>query len=139
MKAAVLTGTGIEIRDVEKPRAAPNEVLVQVRAAGLNRADLIMAAGNMHGSSGGPGTVLGLEFAGEVEAVGSEVTAVKPGDRVMCSGGRGYAEYAVADWGRVSPIPANNRATSRPRLCRLRCRPCTTRSSRRGGSRPEKR
>ena len=108
MKAAVLTGTGIEVRDVEKPTPAPNQVLVRVRAAGLNRADLIMASGHMHGSTGGPGTVLGLEFAGEVEAVGSEVTSAKPGDRVMCSGSGGYAEYAVADWGRVSSIPANN-------------------------------
>ena len=108
MKAAVLTGDGIEIRDVEKPKPAPSQVLVRVRAAGLNRADLLMASGHMHGSAGGPGTVLGLEFAGEVEAVGSEVKGVKPGDRVMCSGSGGYAEYAVADWGRVSPIPANN-------------------------------
>ena len=108
MQAAVLTGTGIEVRDVEKPTPAPNQVLVRVRAAGLNRADLMIASGHMHGSSGGPGTVLGLEFAGEVEAVGSEVKTVKPGDRVMCSGSGGYAEYAVADWGRASPIPANN-------------------------------
>jgi NADPH:quinone reductase len=108
MKAAVLTGTGIEVRDVDKPTPAPNQVLVRVRAAGLNRADLLVASGHMHGSSGGPGTVLGLEFAGEVEAVGSEVRTVKPGDRVMCSGSGGYAEYALADWGRASPIPANN-------------------------------
>ena len=108
MKAAVLTQNGIEVRDVAKPTPAPSQVLVRVRAAGLNRADLIMASGHMHGSSGGPGTVLGLEFAGEVEAVGGEVKTVKPGDRVMCSGNGGYAEYALADWGRVSPIPANN-------------------------------
>jgi NADPH2:quinone reductase len=83
-------------------------VLVRVRAAGLNRADLIMASGRMHGSAGGPGTVLGLEFAGEVEAVGSEVEGIKPGERVMCSGSGGYAQFAVADWGRVANIPANN-------------------------------
>ena len=108
MKAAVLTGTGIEVRDAPKPKPAPNQVLVRIRAAGLNRADLIMASGHMHGSAGGPGTVLGLEFAGEVEAVGSEVKGMKAGDRVMCSGNGGYAEYAVTDWGRVSAIPANN-------------------------------
>src|SRR5882757_7380324 len=108
MKAAVLTGSGVEVRDVPKPKPSATQVLVRVRAAGLNRADLIMASGHMHGSAGGPGTVLGLEFTGEVEAVGSEVEGVKPGDRVMCSGNGGYAEFAVTDWGRVSTIPANN-------------------------------
>jgi NADPH:quinone reductase-like Zn-dependent oxidoreductase len=108
MKAAVLGESGIEIRDVAKPVPGPSQVLVKVRAAGLNRADLIMASGQRHGNAGGPGSVLGLEFAGEVEAVGSEVEGVRPGERVMCSGNGGYAEYAVADWGRVSPIPANN-------------------------------
>ena len=108
MKAAVLAESGVEIRDLARPVPGASQVLVKVRAAGLNRADLMMAAGQRHGSAGGPGTVLGLEFAGEVEAVGAEVTTVKPGQRVMCSGNGGYAEYAVADWGRVSPIPANN-------------------------------
>jgi NADPH2:quinone reductase len=104
----VLTSSGVEVRDVPKPKPGPTQVLVRVRAAGLNRADLIMASGHMHGSAGGPGTVLGLEFAGDVESVGSEVKGVKPGDRVMCSGNGGYAEFAVTDWGRVSTIPANN-------------------------------
>jgi NADPH2:quinone reductase len=108
MKAAVLTEGGIAIREVAKPIPGPDQVLVRVRAAGLNRADLIVASGHMHGRVGGPGTVLGLEFAGDVEAVGSGVKSVKPGDRVMCSGNGGYAEYAVTDWGRVAPIPPNN-------------------------------
>jgi NADPH2:quinone reductase len=108
MQAAVLTGSGIEVRDTPKPAPGPSHVLVRVRAAGLNRADLIMAPGRMHGSAGGAGTVLGLEFAGDVEAVGDAVEGIKPGDRVMCSGSGGYAEFAVADWGRVAKIPANN-------------------------------
>ena len=108
MKAAVIGEAGVEIREVAKPKPAANQVLVRVRAAGLNRADLIMASGRMHGTAGGLGTVLGLEFAGEVEAVGGDVKNVKPGDRVMCSGNGGYAEYALADWGRVSAIPPNN-------------------------------
>jgi NADPH2:quinone reductase len=108
MKAAVVTDGGVEVREVEKPKPGPDQVLVRVRAAGLNRADLQVAAGRSHGGIGGPGTVMGLEFAGEVEAVGSAVKAVKAGDRVMCTGSGGYAEYAVADWGRASPIPANN-------------------------------
>ena len=108
MKAAVLADKGLEIRDVPVPRPKPNEVLVRVRASGLNRADLAMAAGHRHGSLGGAGAIAGLEWAGEVAEIGAEVRGLKPGDRVMCSGAGGYAEYAVTDWGRVSPIPANN-------------------------------
>jgi len=108
MKAAVLAENGIDIRDVPQPRPKPNEVLVRVRAAGLNRAELAIAAGHRHGSQGGPGAIPGLEWSGEVVEIGAEVRGIKPGDRVMCSGSGGYAEYAVADWGRVSPIPANN-------------------------------
>jgi NADPH2:quinone reductase len=108
VKAAVLGETGVELRDLPKPVPAPNEVLIRVRASSLNRADLLIAAGHRHGRVGGVGARLGLECAGEVEAVGSEVEAIKPGDRVMGSAPGGYAEYAVTDWGRVHRIPANN-------------------------------
>ena len=110
MKAAVVGANGVEIADVPKPQPGPAQILVRVKASGLNRADLIMASGKMHGSHGGAGAIVGLEFAGEVEAVGADVPAgaFKAGDRVMCSGGSGYAEYAVTDWGRASKIPANN-------------------------------
>src|SRR5258708_12883998 len=109
MKAAVVVaGGGVEIRDVPQPTPKPNEVLVKVRAAGLNRADVGVAAGHAHGAVGGAGTIVGLEWSGEIAAIGSEVKTVKPGDRVMCSGSGGYAEYAVTDWGRATPIPANN-------------------------------
>lgn len=108
MKAAVVGDKGLEIRDLPQPRPKPNEVLVRIRAAGLNRAELAIAAGHRHGSQGGPGAIPGLEWSGEVVETGAEVRGIKPGDRVMCSGGGGYAEYAVTDWGRVSPIPANN-------------------------------
>ncbi len=111
MKAAVVTEAGVQVRDVPEPKPSPTQVLVRVRACGLNRADLAVAAGHSHGSIGGVGTVVGMEFAGEVVEVGSEVpssAALKPGDRVMCSGAAGYAEFAVADWGRVSPVPDSN-------------------------------
>jgi NADPH:quinone reductase len=108
MKAAVLTESGVQVRDVAMPKPGPNQVLVKVRASGLNRADLIMASGRMHGAAGGAGTVMGLEWSGEVVEVGAQVKGLKAGDRVMCAGNGGYAEYAVADWGRVLPIPANN-------------------------------
>ncbi len=107
MKAAVVTQNGVEIRDVPAPVAQRNQVLVRVRACGLNRADLGVAAGHKHGAIGGPGTIVGMEFAGEVVEVGAEVSAVKAGDRVMCSGAGAFAELAVADWGRATPIPAD--------------------------------
>jgi NADPH:quinone reductase len=108
MKAAVLGDSGIEIRDLEKPTPKPNEVLIRVRASTLNRADLIVASGHRHGAVGGVGARIGLECAGDVEAVGSEVTGLKPGDRVMATAPGGIAEYAVTDFLRVHRIPANN-------------------------------
>lgn len=108
MLAAVVTDAGVVVREVDRPVPKPNEVLVRVRAASLNRADLGVAAGHMHGSIGGTGTIPGLEWAGEISALGAEVPGFKPGDRVMCSGSGGYAEYAVTDWGRISPVPDAN-------------------------------
>ena len=105
MKAAVVTEGGIEVREVPKPKPKANEIVVKVRAASLNRADLGVAAGHQHGPIGGAGTVPGLEWAGEVEEVGAEVTSFRTGDRVMCSGSGGYAEYAATDHGRASPVP----------------------------------
>jgi NADPH2:quinone reductase len=108
MKAAVVGEHGVEIREIDKPAPKPNEVLIRVRASSLNRADLLVSQGHQHGAVGGVGARLGLECAGEVEAVGNDVTHVKPGDRVMASAPGGYAEYAVTDGGRVHRIPANN-------------------------------
>lgn len=106
MRAAVQAGTdGAQMRKVPVPRFGATELLVRVRASSLNRADLTLAAGHSHGSSGGPGTVLGLEWAGEVLAVGDAVAGYAPGDRVMCSGLGGFAEYAVADHRRTFPLP----------------------------------
>ena len=108
MKAAVVTAGGIEVREVPTPRPGPAQVLVRVMASALNRADLGVVSGRAHGRLGGPGTIPGLEWAGEVVEIGSEVSHVAPGDRVTCSGVGGYAEYAVTDLGRVMRIPANN-------------------------------
>jgi len=76
---------------------------VKVKAAGLNRADLSAARGA--GGHGAAGATVGLEWAGEVVATGAEVRDLKPGDRVMCGGSGGYAEYAVSDRGRTMRIP----------------------------------
>jgi len=108
MQAAILSEKGVEVRDLPKPVPKPNEVLIRVRASSLNRADLLVASGHQHGSVGGVGARLGLECSGEVEAVGSDVDGIKPGDRVMASAPGGFAEYAVTDAGRVHRIPGNN-------------------------------
>jgi NADPH2:quinone reductase len=105
MKAAVASEQGLVIRDVPQPRPKPNEILVRVRAVGLNRADINQSTGGMHGAHGGLGAIVGLECAGEVAEVGAEVKEFKPGDRVTCSGNGTYCEYAVTDWGRALPVP----------------------------------
>jgi NADPH:quinone reductase len=106
MKAAVVGETALEIRDVPMPKPKPNEVLIKVRAIGLNRAELPGAYGSGHTRV--TGTIPGIECSGEVVEIGAEVQGIKIGDRVMGSGQGTYAEYTVVDWGRTTPIPANN-------------------------------
>jgi NADPH:quinone reductase len=106
MKAAVVAAVkGFAFAQVEAPRPGPDEVLMRVRAVGLNHADLAVLAGRQHGAIGGPGTVIGMEWAGEVLATGADVTEFRAGDRVMASGQAALAEQAVADRGRVLPLP----------------------------------
>jgi NADPH2:quinone reductase len=108
MKAFVYGANGAEIADVAKPAPKGTQVLVRVRACGLNRADLGMTKGHAHGSAGGVGTVLGMEWAGEIAELGSDAKGVKVGDRVMGSGGAAFAEYTLADHGRLFHIPASS-------------------------------
>jgi NADPH2:quinone reductase len=105
MKAIVVTAEGAALADVEVPQPGLDEVLVRVRACALNRADLGMRSGRKHGNLGGPGTVLGMEWAGEVVRTGANVHGFAPGDAVMGSGRGAFAEYAVADHGRVMLLP----------------------------------
>ena len=105
MKAAVRGANGLEFVAVPTPRPGDDDVLVLVRAAALNRADLGVLAGHKHGALGGPGTVLGMEWAGQVVALGARVTGHAVGDRVMGFGAGALAEFVVADRGRVLPIP----------------------------------
>jgi len=104
MKAAVSSPNGLELRDIPQPVPKPNEVLVRVKACGLNRADLSAARASLgHGTLG---AAVGLEWAGEVVSAGADAKGFAPGDRVVCSGSGGYAEYAVSDYGRTLPLPA---------------------------------
>jgi putative PIG3 family NAD(P)H quinone oxidoreductase len=112
MKAVFYTAMGepsvIEIRDVPDPRPARGEVLVRVRAAGLNRADLQQRRGQYPPPPGIRVEIPGLEFAGEVASVGEGVTSVKPGDRVMgIASGEAQAEYLVAAERMLVRIPAS--------------------------------
>jgi NADPH:quinone reductase len=107
MKSYVYGAKGAEIADVAKPSPKGTQVLVRVRACGLNRADLGMTKGHAHGSAGGIGTVLGMEWAGEIAELGPEAKGVKIGDSVMGSGGGAFAEYALADHGRLFHTPTN--------------------------------
>src|SRR3979490_2464868 len=107
MRAYVYGANGPVITDVAKPEPKGTQVLVRVRACGLNRADLGMTKGHVHGGTGGVGTVLGMEWSGEVAEVGSEARGVKVGDKVMGSGGAAFAEYTLADHGRLFRTPSN--------------------------------
>src|SRR4051812_50183734 len=104
MKAGVSSPNGLELRDIAQPVPKPNEVLTRVKACGLNRADLSAAKASFgHGVMGAP---LGLEWAGEVVAVGAGGRGMKPGDRVVAAGSGGLAENAVSGSGRTDPLPA---------------------------------
>jgi NADPH:quinone reductase len=107
MKAYVYGANGAEIADVQKPVPKGTQVLVRVHACGLNRADLGMTKGHVHGSAGGVGTVLGMEWAGEVAELGPEAKGVDVGEKVMGSGAAAFAEYTLADHRRLFRSPSN--------------------------------
>ena len=108
MKAVTVVESGVQILDVDTPSPQASEVLVKVHACGLNRADLVVADSGAQGAAGGPGTIVGMEFSGEIIKCGKTVKILSIGDRVMCSGTSAWAEYAIADYGRVIKIPDNN-------------------------------
>lgn len=88
------------------PRPESGQVLVRVRAAGVNRPDLLQRRGLYPPPPGAPKT-LGLEVAGEVAALGPGVSRWREGDQVCALlGGGGYAEYALVDARHALPIPA---------------------------------
>src|SRR5712691_615927 len=92
---------GLEIREVADPPAATvDRVRVRVRAAGLNRADILQRMGRYPAPPGYSQDIPGIEFAGEVSEVGDEVRMWKVGDRVFgIIGGGGQSEFVT--------LPAN--------------------------------
>lgn len=96
----------LEVQEVERPRPDPSQVLVRVRAAGVNRADALQRLGRYPAPDGMPPDIPGLEHAGVVEAVGEHVTQWRPGDRVMgIVGGGACAEYVAVDARQLIAIP----------------------------------
>jgi putative PIG3 family NAD(P)H quinone oxidoreductase len=112
MRAVVITShgrlDGISVRDVEAPpRPVADRVRVRVYAAGLNRADILQRHGDYPAPVGYPQNIPGLEFAGEVEAVGDAVRAWKTGDRVFgLTAGGAQAEFVVVPESNLALIPA---------------------------------
>jgi NADPH2:quinone reductase len=97
----------LRVEEVEKPQPDAGEVLVKTALAGINYADIALRAGKYLMKPRLPFTP-GFEVAGTIEAVGAGVEHLQVGQRVVASlQGGGYAEYAVADAGRVVPIPDN--------------------------------
>lgn len=111
MRAVIVPEPGgpeaLTVTDVDPPVPGPDEVLVKVSAAGVNRADTLQRQG-FYDPPAGATPVLGLEAAGHVEAIGKSVTTWQVGDRVMAllTGG-GYAEYVAVPAGQLIMVPDN--------------------------------
>jgi putative PIG3 family NAD(P)H quinone oxidoreductase len=108
MRAATISGGKIAVAEHPDPEAGRGEVLVRVRAAGLNGADLHQLAGNYPAPPGSPPDIPGLELAGEVAALGPGAARFAVGDRVMgITGGGGQAELAVVHERQLMAVPEN--------------------------------
>lgn len=106
MKAIIVDSEkNLHWQDTETPEVSSNEVLIKVAATAINRADLMQRAG-FYPPPPGASTIMGLECAGEVVALGDSVTNFALGDEVcaLLAGG-GYAEFAAVDKGSVVKIP----------------------------------
>lgn len=112
MKAVWISRPGgpevLEIREVPRPEAIADQVLVRVCASALNRADLLQRQGRYPAPPGFPQDIPGLEFAGNVAEVGPQVTMWKPGQRVFgLIGGGAQAEYVVIQERLLAEVPKN--------------------------------
>lgn len=111
MRAAVLPRNGdcsvFEMQERPEPSIGPGRVVIRVKAAGINFADL-MARQGLYPDAPDLPAVLGYEVAGEVEAVGDDVEGIAPGDRVMAATRfGGYAELVAARESDVLPLPGD--------------------------------
>lgn len=108
MKANIIVDGTLEWSDYTDPQIEGDEVLINVKAAGINRADIFQRKGNYPAPHGVPADIPGLEVSGIIEACGEKVTQWKPGDKVcaLLAGG-GYAEKVKVQEGQCLPVPGN--------------------------------
>lgn len=110
MRAAVIVEQGgrrqLSIQNIPTPEPGPGEIVVRVRASSLNRADLALNPNHRQTGAKQAYPVAGLDYAGEVAAVGAGVKTLKEGDKVMGSSSGAYAEYCKADARLAYPPPA---------------------------------
>jgi NADPH2:quinone reductase len=110
MKAIIITRPGgpevLEMQERPKPEPGVGQVRVRVHASALNRADLMQREGNYPVPPGVPADMTGMEYAGEVDAVGPSVALWKIGDRVLgIIAGGGHAEYLCVHEREAMPVP----------------------------------
>jgi NADPH2:quinone reductase len=122
MRAVVLASFGgpevLEVREVPDPSPAVGEIVVRIRGTALNRADILQREGRYPAPPGAPPDIPGMEYAGEVERLGPEVTGWSVGQRVFgIAGGGTYAERLAVpadtaieipdglDWIRAAAVP----------------------------------
>jgi len=108
MRAVTIRDGNLSVEDHPDPEPGAGEVLVRVRAAGLNGADMMQRRGFYPAPPGAPQDIPGLELAGEVIARGTGATRFEAGDRVMgIVAGGGQAELAVVHERILMPVPEN--------------------------------
>jgi putative PIG3 family NAD(P)H quinone oxidoreductase len=112
MRAIVITKPGGPevLAEMERPQPEPGlgQIRVRIRASALNRADLHQREGKYPAPPGAPADIPGMEYAGEVESLGSSTTLWPVGARVMgIAGGGTHAEYVCVHEREAIPIPAN--------------------------------
>ena len=107
MRAATIVDGTLQFQEHPDPRPGPGQLVVAVRAAGINASDLMQVRGGYPAPPGAPANIPGLELAGDVESTGPGTTRFAVGDRVMAVvGGGGQAERAVIHEREAMPVPA---------------------------------